>query len=343
MGMLINQNNDKLKDTNKLQLWIAAVMFFSPFVHSNLNNTNLELNDDEKKFLKWYIKLGYINIFLLIISVIFWTISYFVDYQIVTWIYFIFIFALIWFVIIWIFWVVTDINIFWWWKKLFQYKEITSDKTDIILWFIPIYNIFMWYKIHNFDNPYRRIKESIIWRSLFVVLSLITSSAWIGSLILILIIIRVVSLVSWIDLISDESKKKINKIFYKNPEEIRWYVSGFINFVWKKIHLNSKLDRETKISLNDFVNKEKEDYQLIYTFQIEKKLYFQYGILALLLWWQIYKWFGFMDSWIFYVPITMIILRYFVMYLKWKHLPNLPILKEFIDLIYHLIYLLRKK
>lgn len=326
----------KASKSNRIQLSLSAVMFFSPFIQNIVGNANLELVKEDLSFVKWYIKLGYFNIILLIISIAFGTMSYFYDYLMVVWIYKIAVFILIGLLVMWILWIVTDINILWWEKKFFQYKEITNDKTNILFWFFPIYNIFMWYKVHTFDSPYRRAKESILRWLLFVLVALITKSAWISSLILVLIIIRIVSLLSGIDLISDEIKKKVNKVFYKNPEEIRWYVSGWISFVIKKLALHSSLDNETQLNLDECIKDEKKKYEGLYTFQIENKLYIQYGILTLFLWMQIYVWILDSNQWIYIIPGVMIWLRYAVMYRKWKHLPNLPLLKEFIDLLYYL-------
>jgi nitrogen fixation-related uncharacterized protein len=272
----------------------------------------------------------------LILSVVSGLTSYFYDYLIIDWIYKIDTLILMWLMIVSILWVIVEKNILWWETKFFQYKEITNDKTDILFGFLPIYNIFMRYKIHTFDSPYWRAKESILWRLLFILVSLIIKNVVFSSFILVLIIIRIASLMSGIDIISDEIKKKINNVFYKNPEEIRWYVSGSIIFVIEKFTLHSALDKETKLDLNDSIKQEKKKYQILSTFQIDNKLYIQYWLLVLILLMWIYTWISAMNQWIYIIPSLMIWLRYIVMYWKWKHLPNLPLLKEFTDLIYYI-------
>lgn len=97
---------------------------------------------------------------------------------------------------------------------------IEGNKKDIILKYLPIYDIYLRYQAHNFDKPNRRIKESILRRLVFV-LSCLAGKAVISSTILIVIILRIASLMSDIDVFNTHTKHILNKLFIKNPEELR--------------------------------------------------------------------------------------------------------------------------
>lgn len=106
-------------------------------------------------------------------------------------------------------------------ETLLHYNKIQNDKSDIFLSFFPIYNIYQRYKLHNFEHPYRWAKESILWWTLFTIVIVATKSAVGSGFILTMIVIRVASLLSGIDVLDEQVKKKINNFFFKNPEELR--------------------------------------------------------------------------------------------------------------------------
>ncbi|MEI6119298.1 MAG: hypothetical protein WCP92_09210 [bacterium] len=85
---------------------------------------------------------------------------------------------------------------------------------------MPLYNIYIWYKIHIFDKPNWRVKESLILWTVFLILSFL-GNVLISSSALLLIIFRISALMSDIDFINIPVKQRLNKLFFKNPEEIR--------------------------------------------------------------------------------------------------------------------------
>jgi|GEM_PF-3453766 len=99
-------------------------------------------------------------------------------------------------------------------------EQISIDKKEIVLAYVPIYNIYRRYQEHNFEKPNLLIKESIIAWLIFITLGL-TTTPWRASSFLILIIIRIASLMGGMDLISPQIKSFINRLFVKNPEELR--------------------------------------------------------------------------------------------------------------------------
>ena len=72
-------------------------------------------------------------------------------------------------------------------------EQISTDRKEIVLSYLPIYNVYKRYQEHNFDKPNLLLKESILAWLLFIVLGLITTP-WRTSTFLILIIVRVASL-----------------------------------------------------------------------------------------------------------------------------------------------------
>jgi hypothetical protein len=56
-------------DSNKTPLALAALMFFSPFIHYFLNKKSIPLSDQDTEFISGYVKLGYLNLFFLIIAI----------------------------------------------------------------------------------------------------------------------------------------------------------------------------------------------------------------------------------------------------------------------------------
>jgi hypothetical protein len=84
-------------------------------------------------------------------------------------------------------------------KSIFNKSNNTkNDILDVIKNYIPIYNIFLRYKAHNFDNPNKTLKESIILRGVFSILILLFSNINTILIILFIVIIRIVTITNGI-------------------------------------------------------------------------------------------------------------------------------------------------
>gem|GEM_PF-899714 len=188
----------------------------------------------------------------------------------------------------------------------------------------------MWYKIHNFEHPYWRAKESIILRTLFLIVAIIFQNPILSSFVLVIIIIRVASLMSGIDVLDNTIKEKINKLFQKNPEEIRCYISTTIKYFFNRIFSDYK-------SFDEIFENETIKYSNL--IQIQKDYnWLQYTVAIVLL----LLWFYWSDFWnyanrIFVITSFLVIGRYVVMFTKRKHLPNIPIAKEISEIIFFII------
>ncbi len=82
---------------NKIQLALSSIMFFSPLVKKDLQK---EIKTQDKNFIDWYIKYWNINLMILAIIIISWTVSYFIESDIIYFIYQISLRLLTWSVII---------------------------------------------------------------------------------------------------------------------------------------------------------------------------------------------------------------------------------------------------
>jgi hypothetical protein len=61
--MFLFMEETKVRDTNtKTQLSLAAALFFSPLVQNMLNKNSRDITDQDKDFIRGYIKFGYISI-----------------------------------------------------------------------------------------------------------------------------------------------------------------------------------------------------------------------------------------------------------------------------------------
>lgn len=305
-------------------------MFFSPLVQSVLKRNTMELSKDDKTFIAWYAKLWYISLIILVITLITGMTNYRLESGIIDRTYTISIVILIIILIIGTVWILTNTNILADKKELISLynEQIGADKKEIILAYLPIYNIHRWYQEHNFEKPNLLLKEAILVWWIFIALGLFTTQRR-TSTFLILIIIRVASLMGGMDIVSPQIKTFINKLFLKNPEELRWYIHGWCTHMYRRLVKTSQFK-----SLNDDIADSKQDFSLLYNVKLQNSVIIktQYAIwilCSILLIRQSNR--NLLERTKF-IPLLIIFGRYVVMLFKWHHLPPLPIFKEITDL-----------
>ncbi len=331
------ENNIQQKNQTKTQLSLAALMFFSPLVQNMIKKNNLWLSIDDIKFIKWYIKLWYFAIILLIITIISWVTSYQTNALNIETIYTISITITIIILCIWTLAILTNKDILSWDTQLLDVHQehITTNKTEIILQYLPLYNIYLRYKEHNFEKPNLLLKESILIRIIFCIVWLTTTIFW-TSAILIFIILRIASLIWEIDIIWPQIKTYINDIFNKNPEEIRWYISWSIKYLINKIKWNKEI---TNTDYKSTIKEEKESLSLLYNIQLHNSIHIktQYILfITTIILWIIYIQPNFSLR-TTTIPAIIIVWRYVLMFIRRKHLPALPIFKEITDLLTYIL------
>jgi hypothetical protein len=274
------------------------------------------------------------------ISIISWVLNYLLIINIFNIIYTVSIFVLLSLLLISVVSILSDISLIRGKEAILHTYTIEWNKKDILLKYLPFYNIYLWYKNHNFEKPNRWIKESLILWTIFTLIACFGSSIW-SSIFLMLIIIRVASLMSDIDILSIKNKQRINKLFLKNPEELRWYVVGFLSYLGKAIiHIFIPLQ---PYNLSYEIQKYKEQYSHILTLKNNNYLILEYSIWILLTIWIFYFILPDFTTRIYYVWFWLLVFRYSIMAIQLKHLPHLPIAKEITILIKSFIQLFRPK
>jgi hypothetical protein len=161
------------------------------------------------------------------------------------------------------------------------------------------------------------------------------TTPWRASTFLILIIIRVASLMWGMDIISPQIKTFINKLFLKNPEELRWYIRGSIIYFFSLSPFNKgRSPQDRGISLTSCINQAKQDFSLLYNVQLENSVIIktQYAIWIILSILLIRGTNRNLLERTKFIPLLILLWRYVVMIFKWHHLPPLPIFKEITDL-----------
>jgi len=290
-------------------------MFFSPLI-KNLIKKKENISNEEILFIKWFIKLWYFNIIILSISIFLQIIFYMTNNTIYQTISIVIAWVLTLSLVIGSIYAVSN-------KEIIKNKESKieekNNKLDLLLNYIPLYNIYLWYKKHNFENPDIILKESIIIRGLYSIIFIIFTNPTINRIILTIFIVRVIMFISNINY-WDKIKNFINKLFKKNPEEIRWYFSGTIFWLFNKKNIEENVDIQ------------KKQFELLFKLE-EKQILLEY-IIFLLLWiyWS-YRWFILENNFLIF-SILFIISRYLIMIIKRNHVPHIPIIKWITNILF---------
>lgn len=301
-------------DTNNLnsvskknEFAFCALMFFAPLIKSNIKTNDL-LSKEDKIFINWFIKLWYLNIILLIISIVFRVLQIKTNNIILQKIS-------MWFLIL------LAICLCTWTILVALNKNINPNKTeqinnennlDNLLYFIPLYNIYIWYEHHQFEWDNSLIKSSILLRTLFTLSSIFIRNTYVNIAILAIILFKITYTLSGISFWKKRDEH-INNTFQKNPEEIRWYLTGTIMSLLNKKWIKTNITEKKNI------------FEFIFKID-NKQIIFEYILLLIICIIWITVW---ITHEIYFLVIwdIMLIVRYGMMALKWKHLPHLPIFR----------------
>lgn len=289
------------------------------------------ISDKDKDFVRWYIKLGYITLLFWLISSATWVMNYLFALNILNVIYTISISILMVLLVISVVSILSDVSLVKWWTLVHKNYSVKGNRQGIVLKYLPIYNIYLRYDAHNFALPNWWIKESILLRTLFWIITM-TGNIFLTSSLLILIILRVAALMSDIDFIPLALKQWLNTLFLKNPEELAGYLTGTIVYLVKSFARIWRNDSAT-LRLKDEIDKEKTAYSRITHVQKNPYIIGEYFLGILLVIWLAYI-----------IPIdftirtysiwfTLLVARYLTMFVQLKHLPHLPIAREIVLLV----------
>jgi hypothetical protein len=131
----------------------------------------------------------------------------------------------------------------------------TPVNTSILIYFIPLYNYYIWYNEPLDEHNYRWVKESVLRWSLYIIIISIRSSSFIIFLGLFLIIARCIMVTTGIDIINSKAKNFLNNAFIRNIEELIAYPLGII------IHALKKLFQKTSV-LQEEITSRKQTYSV---------------------------------------------------------------------------------
>lgn len=235
------ENNNSFTDKHLASL--AAIMLLAPAVAFMLKEKSISVSADEESYVRSFIRYGYRVLTLLAISLLVWgTYTLFLSTSILYRINYGLLSGVIAMIIIGIVSVINN-------KQLIGYTHSTTKTENadpsILLYYIPLYNYYLWYNEELQDNNYWRIKESVLLRSVYLIMISIWPTS--GTILIgfIIIAIRAIMLVAGMDIISTSVKKSINKRFYHNIEEFIAYPLGIVTHSIKKIfQRNSSLTGE---------------------------------------------------------------------------------------------------
>lgn len=321
--MWIQKNTNNTDTNNKIELSLSAIMFFSPLIKNLLKN-NKNITDQEKTFIKWFIKLGYFNILLLLINIWLQISFYLTNQNIFDTASFVFMIVLICSLVIGSIYAISG-N----WIPLLKdssnhnnsNNNTLDNKLINLLNYIPFYNIYLRYKNHNFNAPDLILKESILRWSLFSMIFIVFQRQTINRTFVSILWVRIIALMNDIDF-SKNTKEKLNQLFNKNPEELRWYILWIVSHIFTK----------SKISLKENINIKKIEYSLLFKLD-NKQILLEYIILLGLSSFGIYKWYV-LDNSVLIIAILFIAVRYIIMIIKRNHLPHLPVVKEITNILF---------
>lgn len=299
----------------KNEFAFCATMFFAPLIKNNLK-TDKNLSDEDKSFINWYIKLGYFNISLLIVAIIFWIIQFKTNNILLQKISIGFLIALAFSLCLWTILAALNKNI-----NINKNNQTNNENNlDLLIYYIPIYNIYIWYNNHKFEWDNSLIKWSILLWTLFTLSSIFIQNTLINVLILILILFKIICIINWINFWKKRNNG-INNMFQKNPEEIRWYIIWSITSMFNKKWIQNNIAEKKQI------------FEFLFKLD-NKQIICEYILLFVtcVIW--IYTWITHNIHFLVIWDI-MIILRYWIMALKRQHLPHLPIFREITNIFFN--------
>ncbi len=304
--------------TKKHTFSLLALWFMAPFMN-NIDLTKEGLQEEEIKFVKWYIKAGFIVwgaiLIAIIISILLSRISNPLG-GIIS--------SLVWAipVLMLIFWTFSILN-----NRPFSFtaqldkqalKQLNNPvKQDIgplkfIYYYIPLYNLYLWYTQRDNPKVYRWVKESII----FNIIILLLPTSFLMFVWIVGYITRVAFLIWGKDIIPDNTKQKLDQLFEINPEEIWGYIKGVLLYIFNSTKTGQ---------LKKYIDQAKKEYTHLDS-KFDKKLLAEYIIIFLLL-------------------LPGILTPYALLYSGWwiwryalaiylKKLPYIPLIHEVVEFLY---------
>lgn len=255
---------------------LLGVLFLAPVAQSMLNNNeDFDFDDNEKSFIISYIKVWYIIdlfwigiIALKILSLFSW---WFV-WGILNFVVYVSTLLLLFLIIYCIYLIFLDrpTSLFIGASKMTN-RTIKSWNMFYFVVYLPILNYIYYNKTEITPWNAYWFKESILLTYLLIISGIFTYFeewflfTYIFSFLLFVIILRMISLLAWIDFVPEKYKEYLYHTFKKNPDELFAYIIGPIQYLIKNITVIFSW-KEVGSTINNYIDSSKKTFSESYTY-----------------------------------------------------------------------------
>jgi|GEM_PF-6192197 len=224
------QQNDIFTDKHLASL--AAIMLLAPAVAYMMNEKDISITADEEIYVRSYIRYGYYILMTLGLAMLVRaSYSFFFPYAVLYRINYTLLGSVILMIVIGVFSIINNKTLI---DRNIQANDAESNPA-VIIYYVPLYNYYLWYNEQLNENNSRRVKESVILRSLYLIL--ISAFPHIIAIVLglFVIIARCIMLTAGMDILSAKGKDTLNKLLTRNIEELVAYPLAVIFHPLKKL------------------------------------------------------------------------------------------------------------
>lgn len=335
-------NQQQFERSDEKMFALASIMLLAPFVAVMMRRPEYELSPQQIDFIRGYVVLWNIILGILLLSFLFFLANYIYWIGSLVYIGYVLAFSALAVIFFWIFWVSGSKDLAMLKSSLQQSTQNeTQSGRNFIPYYLPIYNIYQWYKYPRTLQNYRWLKESLLLWGLFTLLGLLGQNIFLMAVIVLIIVFRVISLQVWVDVIKDSYKESIDKVFENNLEEIWAYIGWSVLYLYRRIRGQGTDERQQMTGSRqesdagmwmECVNSYKADFSKNLSFATPWLL-LEYLLGAGLFIWIYYDffllWNNILFSWFLIASVVIFISRYIIGY-KTNSLSHLPILFEII-------------
>lgn len=181
--------------TDKHLASLASIMLLAPAVNFMMKEKDMDIKPEEEGFVRSYIHYGYDILIVLGLALIDWSIyALFFPLTVLYWVNYSLLGIVLLMIVIGIFAILNN-------KTILQMNTSASGERatvkdlGIIAYFMPLYNYYLFYNETLDNHNYRWVKESVLWRSLYLIIISIRPNVSIIFLGLFLIIARAIMII----------------------------------------------------------------------------------------------------------------------------------------------------
>lgn len=202
---------------------LSGLFFFSPFLLQTFKKDEEKYSLAERQFVLWWCKVGngvWILLWFFILSMWLWT-----------WIgssVFTFLTKASWYLMFAILGIGSLLILS---EKSFQpilLQQTSSQKKQMLLSFLPWYSDRIWYCSKQFDKPYWWLKEAQLWWYAICLALILSPSWWFAGVLCLLLLVRGILLEYGYDVLSQDRKVWLHRLFRIYPEETFAYLIIYI-------------------------------------------------------------------------------------------------------------------